>query len=382
MRCFFLTSLFLLPLSGQMLIPPDSDMAARLAPFFEAQPKGTSTPLACSILPIPARLSFGFRYWTGYDISLPARQFADSSEGKQRQLVVSAKIQNEAGVTNYLWSSTSLPEKLPGANWALRGVEFDLGGGFLAGEGKYKVMLLIIDGRGRECRKSWTASAKKLSVPMRIPPGEVRENGMDGWRGIPAKAGASSKVTVFLHAAPIYRRRNTVKLSAWDRTVLLGSLTSFLETSRFSDARVVVFDLDGRSVLYETETFDRRSFRRLINVLDNANRGTVSLKTLNGPGEAGFLELLVRAELDRKQNSDAVVFLGPSWRYGGKLTPLLRELRGQFPETFYVSLTPWFDVADDLLTRFTNAGKGKVLSVYEPTDLAKAIRKIDEVSAQ
>lgn len=382
MRYLFLISSLVLPLSGQMLIPADSDMASRLAPYFEPQPKGKATLLACTILAVPVRLSFGFRYWAGYDISLPARQFADSSEGKQRQLVVSAKIQNQAGVASYLWSSTSLPKKLPGANWAQRGVEFDLGGGFLAGEGKYKVTVLVVDGRGRECRKSWTAEAKKLSVPMRIPPGEVRENGMDGWRGIPAKAGAAARVTVFLHAAPIYRRRNTVKLSAWDRTVLLGSLTSFLEASRFSEARVVVFDLDGRSVLYETETFDRRSFRRLMSVLDGAGRGTVSLKTLTGPGEAGFLEQMVRAELSRTETSDAVVFLGPSWRYGAKLTPVLRELRGQFPETFYVSLTPWFDVADDLLTRFTNAGKGKVLSVYQPTDLAKAIRKIDEVSAQ
>lgn len=382
MLYLFLIPILVLPLSGQMLIPADSDMASRLAPYFEPQPKDKATSLVCTILPVPARLSFGFRYWAGYDIALPTRQFADSLEGKQRQLVVSAKIQNEAGVASYLWSSTSLPKKLPGADWTQRGVEFDLGGGFLAGEGKYKVTLLVVDGRGRECRKSWTADAKKLSVPMRIPPGELRENGMDAWRGIPAKSGPEARVTVFLHAAPIYRRRNTVKLSAWDRTVLLGSLTSFLEASRFTQARVVVFDLDGRSILYETEDFDRRSFRQLINLLDGANRGTVSMKTLTGPGEAGFLEEIVGAELDRKQPSDAVVFLGPSWRYGAKLTPLLRELRAQFPETFYVSLTPWFDIADDLLTRFTNAGKGKVLSVYQPTDLAKAIRKIDEVSAQ
>ncbi|MEO5952511.1 MAG: hypothetical protein ABIQ44_08625, partial [Chloroflexia bacterium] len=92
-----------------------------------------------------------------------------------------------------------------------------------------------------------------------------------------------------------------------------------------------------------------------------------------------FLSGLVREEVDRKMPSDAVVFLGPSWRWGQKISPLLRELRGQLPMTYYVSLTPWFSTATDLIEKFVKAGpKGRVLTVYQPVDLAKAIREIRE----
>ena len=104
---------------------------------------------------------------------------------------------------------------------------------------------------------------------------------------------------------------------------------------------------------------------------------SVSYDTLKGVNEEGFLSNLVRDEVAMKKPSDAVVFLGPSWRWGQKISPLLRELRSQLPATYYVSLTPWNATATDLLEKFVKAGpKGKVLTVYQPIDLAKAIREI------
>ena len=64
------------------------------------------------------------------------------------------------------------------------------------------------------------------------------------------------------------------------------------------------------------------------------------METLKGPNEEAFLTSMIGEEVGRKDGSDAVVFIGPSWRWGEKLSPLLKELRGQLPATYYLSLTP------------------------------------------
>ena len=127
------------------------------------------------------------------------------------------------------------------------------------------------------------------------------------------------------------------------------------------------------------ESFGAEEYERLSEVLRNLGLGTVSFETLKGPDEEMFLTKLIGEEVGRKDGSDAVVFLGPSWRWGQKLSPLLKELRGQMPSIYYLSLTPWFSSSTDLIEMFVRAGpKGKVLTVYQPVDLAKAIREIRE----
>jgi hypothetical protein len=363
---------------AQFLVAPGSREAAELEKFFspEAERQDKSYKLSCSIYPFPARLSFDFQYWTGYDILMPTKQF--EKQGRERPIAMALRITPEAtpGKVTYLFSRASFPRKIPQEYWSLKGVEMNLGGGFLVGPGKYRVSMLVMDSATRTCRKTWRIEAERESVPLQIQPNEVREAGMERWKGLDPKTNAG-RVSIFLHAAPIYRRRNITQLSAWDRTVLAGSLRSVLDNIGFAQARIVVFDFDGRRVLYQSDSFGPAEYEQLLDTLATARFGTVDVKTLQGPDEAQFLELMMRAELDANPASDSVIFLGPSWRWGQKLSPLQRELRGQLPPTIYVSLTPWFASSVDILERFTKAaGNGKVVSVYEPTDLAKAIREI------
>lgn len=359
---------------AQDVFPSASKEAAALAPFF-ADPVPKDEPkLRCRLYAFAPRLSFGFQYWSGYDIAVPAREFLDTP--KDKPLTISAEITNESGAKFYLFNRSTLPQNIPAEFWERKHVELNLGGGFVVGAGKYKAKLLLVDGSGRSCRDDWKFEAKATNAPIPVPPGEVKPNDFR-WNGIPPKSG-DDQVTIFLHAAPIYARRNVTRLRAWDQSVLLGSLTSFLSNSRFAKARVVVFNLDARRVLYTTENFTRRDFFRLARTLETFNMGTVSIDTLTGNGEAQFLEELVRPETERQVGrSNTAIFLGPSWRWGQKLTPLLRELRAQLPETFYLSLGSAYNNTEDILNSFVRSGKGKVIDVYNPLDLAKAIRRLD-----
>lgn len=363
---------------GQLLAPPDSRQARELKRFFDdaAGAKDKAEKLNCRVIPFPARLSFGFQHWTGYDIALPVRQFATGGREKPMTIAVEVKPGDASTAASYFYSRAAFPRKVPAQLWLTKNAEMNLGGGFLVGAGKYSVSLWLMDSLGRGCRKSWKVEAQAKGVPLVLSPGEVAENGVERWKGV---VGGSGKLSVYLHAAPMMRRRIMTKLSAWDRNVLLSSLKSLLEVGGFGEARVKVFDFDGRRVLFESESFGAEDYERLSEVLRNLGLGTVSMETLKGPNEEAFLTSMIGEEVGRKDGSDAVVFLGPSWRWGEKLSPLLKELRGQLPATYYLSLTPWFATSTDLIEMFVKAGpKGKVLTVYQPVDLAKAIREIRE----
>lgn len=364
---------------GQLLMPPGSMQARELARFFnsaEGAREKRELRLSCRVLPFPARLSFGFQHWTGYDIAVPVRQFADG--GRERPITMAVEVKPLGGdkQPSYFYSKAALPRKVPPQFWSMKGVEMNLGGGFVVGEGKYAVSLWVMDGIGRTCNKTWKIEAKAQGVPLQMQPWEVAESGMEGWKGM---QGGNGTLSVYLHAAPMMRRRVMTKLSAWDRAALTNSLRSLLDVGGYARARVKVFDFDGRRVIFESDDFGAADYERLMDALMGLNLGTVSYDTLKGPDEEQFLSGLVREEVARKTPSDAVVFLGPSWRWGQKISPLLRELRAQLPATYYVSLTPWFATATDLLEKFVKAGpKGKVLTVYQPVDLAKAIREIKD----
>ncbi len=249
------------------------------------------------------------------------------------------------------------------------------------GVGKYTAKILLVDGAGRACRDEWKFKAANTKAPIPTPPGEIRENLLT-WDGIPDKPG-DERVTVFLHAAPLYARRNMTRLRSWDKAVLMGSLVSFLNVSKFAKARVIVFNLDSRKILYATDDFQRADFGKLARAMDHFEMGTIDIKTLTGTSESAFLADVVRRELNvplEAERGRAAVFLGPSWRYADKLDPLLKELRPQLPPTTYLSLASIYRNTEDMLYQFVRSGKGKIIELITPLDLAKAIREIDERS--
>lgn len=367
------------PTWGQFLLEAGSRQYREVEKFFResdaAKPRKEEL-LSCNIQPLPARLSYSFQYWSGFDITLPVVQFANRERRGAMLLLTRVRSLDVTGSEAYLYSQAALPRKMPERMWTMKGVAIQLGGSFLVGPGKYEVTTKVVDGDGRTCSKSWKVTARREDVPAQLAVGEIRGTGLDDWKGL---SGGSGVASIYLHAAPIFRRRNITRLTAWDREVLLNSLRSVLDNGGFAKVRLKAFDFDGRRVVFESEDFKPADYEQLVGALMGLNLGLVSVQTLKGPNEEQFLTQLMRAEADQKQAADAVIFLGPSWRWGAKVSPLLREIRGQLSRVFYVSLTPWFSPATDLIERFVGAGpRGKTIVVFQPVDLAKAIREIRE----
>lgn len=353
----------------QVMIAPggeDERKAERAIADFTTRPGGK---LDCAIEKYPPRLGFSLRFWTGYDLILPARQFAE--RGPVATLL---RVTPKDGSPVYFYERANLPPADPAKPLPKR-ADFSLRGGFLLGEGEYDLALYVVDAKNRVCRQSWKVEADAPKGQMRIEPGRVAESEIERWRGIPPKA-STKRVSIFLHAAPVFPRRNVVRLSSLDISVLTGSLTSLLDTSEFAQARVTAFGLDGRDVIFESSDFDGRAYRRLVRTLIDLNLGTVSYGTLKGPGPLALIETLARKESAQAERADAVVFLGATSRYSAKLPPLLKELRAQLPPAYFVTFRSPYQHPDDLIHRFVRDGGGKTYTIFSPGDLASAIREI------
>jgi len=357
---------------AQVLIAPgsaDERKAEKAIADFTARPGGK---LECAIEKYPPRLGFSLRFWTGYDLMLPARQF-----GEERGPVATLlRVTPRGGDPVYFYERANLPPADPSKPLPKR-AEFSLRGGFLLGEGEYDLALYVADAKNRVCRQAWKVKADAPKAQMRIAAGKVAESEIERWRGIPPKA-STKRLAVFLHAAPVFPRRNIVRLSSLDISVLTGSLTSLLDTSDFASARVTAFGLDGRSVVFESGDFDGRAYRRLVRTLIDLNLGTVSYGTLKGPGPLALIEELARKESAQAERADVVVFLGATSRYSAKLPPVMKELRAQLAPTYFVTFRSPYQHPDDLIHRFVREGGGKTFTIYSPGDLASAIREISE----
>ncbi|MDX1984770.1 MAG: hypothetical protein SFV51_31140 [Bryobacteraceae bacterium] len=358
------------PASGQMLVRPDSEDGRKVSGFFRmAEAEKAKDSLRCSAVRLPPRMGFDFRMWSGYQVTVPAREFG----GKAGELAILLRVKDkESGKEYYFFSGRF---QIPVVE-NLKNQELVFDGGFYAGKGAYEVDLVAADASSRLCRKGWSIKADPGKVDAGLPANTVSAMTPNRWRGFsPAPGAAISRVTILLHAAPVRRRRFVSKLSGLDRAILLNSLTSVLTRGSFNAARVAVFDLDGRRVLFEAEEFTPQSYRSLIRTLDQVNFGTVDIATLNrGPRPDALLADLLAREHAAEKQSDAIVFLGPAHRLAGKMLDEVKEVKLELPPTYYFTFS-WFRVAPaDWIDRVVKKlARGKVVPIATPEDLSKAI---------
>lgn len=357
--------------------------------------------LACTVNHYPPTLDYGLRLWTGYNALLPASQFPLKT-GEGAIVMFRVRPTSPPAEPSYFWMRFTVPAKPPSVT-DVRKLDFNVGGGFLLGPGKYSIDWFLLDAAGRRCRKSWSLTANAKIAGAFTPPNTVEGADRQFWTGFPENPDKSSHVTVFLHAAPIRPRRYVAKLSPWDRQVLLSSLTSLLREGGFTSASVVVFDLERRQVLYREPRFSRRGLRDLARQLSTVNLSTISMEVMtSGPTPGEFLQSLLRTELKEPRPNDTFVFLGTTWRAGPKLPPVPPDLREAVPPTWFLALsTPFMsqhrdpirqplpprdlpmDISppgtgdQDSVTSLVRSLKGKVINIYRPVDLAGGIRLLN-----
>jgi hypothetical protein len=331
-------------------------------------------PLHCKVQPISPRLNFSFRLQAGYVVDLPLKQFF----GSKHSLAILSKVTPEGGESAYFAMGVKLPDIPKTKN------EMELGGLYLVGEGRYKVDWVLFDESSRVCRKSWSFEAKldptERSLKLGLPPQSVRELSFRRW-SISGKSlddvRPIRRLTVFLHAAPIYSR--SIRFRAQDRGLLLSSLASLLETLPVRSVRLVVFNLDQQKELFREDVLTPQAFDQAADAMNSLQLQLVDYRVLqNRGGHVGLLTDLVNKELQAKEPSDAVIFLGPTARYFDKVPEF--DLSTTAPRFFYLQYKPFYGRGADFPDSIEFAIKkvhGKAMLIHTPAEFAKAIKQIE-----
>jgi hypothetical protein len=357
-------------LLAQFLISADERSMQAVRKLFEGpKPKNTMT---CQIEPISPRLGFSLMHWSGFNLNIPMRQYGERKE--QLQVALAIEITPKDGKPVYLGERFGVPPPAAGLKYP-KDAGASYTGGYYVGPGSYKIRFYAGDTRETECRKEWTIHVAANKLAAKLDPNQVTPVGDERWRGL-NKTGPPNRLTVILEAAPLSPRRSMVRLSSYDRSVLLTSLTTLLDQTKTTEATVLVVDPRNRKIVYQTSNFTPRELGRMARAIAGINLGVVSLETLRGPNASAFMETVLTTVQDPAAKSDAVVFLGPVWSWHGKMTPKMRELAQGLPNTHFLGLTRFPGMPDNLVAQVVKAASGSVKHLLSPADFARALEKV------
>lgn len=307
--------------SAQTILSPDE--------FSKLSTPTAQSSLKCDAKPLKPVLDFSLRFRAGYSVSVPLDQY----HGGGHKWTVILDIEPDGGKPIHLLDRFNIPD-VPDVK-----VDGEAGGGFLLGEGHYRVNFLLMDDQSRACRTDWEIDAKlgvaSRGVHVAIQPGTVQEISSRGPAPVKARTTPLGRLTVLMHAAPVSPRSPMMQAS--DAVTLLGALSSLLELAPARSVRLVVFNLDQRKEIYRQEQFTRDQLEAVREALFSLQLGTVDYKQLQNPnGHLDLLARLVDEELHAENRSDAVVFLGPRAAVKDKVSLPAEITRGALPKFFYV----------------------------------------------
>lgn len=322
--------------SAQVLI--DASQAAGVLRHVDPQANAT---LRCETRPVAPTLGFSLRFQTGYEVSVPLSQF----HGPGHRISVLLKVTPEArdGQPAYLLRSFDLPD-VPDTEFVA-----EVAGSFLVGQGSYHSMAIVLDDLNRVCRSDWRMEVKPgrnernrlLMRPNTVAPLSTGSSG-----GTPPTDATLSRMTIFLHAAPLIP--GTSKLLPSDVLTVTGSLAALLEQLPARSVRVVMFNLEQQKELYRNDGFTGRDLEQVTRVLDGLQLAMVDYRVLQQPqGQAELLRALMHREVHEAGQSDAVIFLGPDASAGGSGSPSEADTMAPGKRIVYLhyeSSTPWFSV--------------------------------------
>ncbi len=356
--------------SGQMILDPSLTGPAEQ----EFRNQSGKTKLNCHVHPVKPTLDFSFRFQTGYVVSLPAQQYS----GREHKLVVLARITpHSGGATKYLISIVNLPSGLKPK------MQLEFGGGYLVGTGRYRVEWLLMDDDNRVCRQNWNVEAKlghtEKHADVAIADNTVSALSFPKWNAAAPAQEAGSRVTVLMHAAPLYSRSTMIR--GYERIVLLGALASLLEHFSTHSVRLVVFNLDQQKELFRQDVLDKDSYRRVADTMRNLNIARVDYRVLlNRLGHVALLSKMIDNELLAPDPPDTVIFFGPTARYSEKVAEFALSANSKAPRFFYLQMKPpGFRRAEfpDSIQLTVAKLKGKTITFASPGEFAKGIATIE-----
>ena len=329
-------------------------------------------PLRCSAQKYPATLGFDFRYWTGLDFAIDLKQFLPLQNG--RRLYVLFRVTPEGRPPRFFMQRQFIS---PGLRFPpdvkIDKLQITVGGGVHLGVGKYKIDAVAADQDGRACRANWSVEAKPIAEPLRQEPLTV-ETPPPAKPRVPGEQ--RQRVAIVANADTYGPRRYGSKLSARDRSMLLDSLQSLADTWDTADFSVSLLDIEQRRVLLAEPRLEPASFDRIDQALRKIDTMTVDIDSLKRGARGDFIAQFVERSLTDWTKHDAVIFIGPAWRWFDKLPESARKRYSDLPRIYHLAMTPMRFPPENLFKQFVAAQDGHVLPVHWPGDLARAIRRI------
>jgi hypothetical protein len=375
-----------LVLSAPGLAQVEVDAARLPAELRDLSKRAGETSLKCEVQPIRPALNFSFRFQAGFVVRVPLGQFV--GKGHHWLTVMRVTPQDGSNKPVYLLNGFRLPEVPPTKSVA------EFGGGYQLGEGRYQVEWVMLDDRDRVCRKTWTVDAELRGKEKKVKPGlpayAVRGQYVRRFSSPrPTEARTSAlernddvrpfRITILMHAASLNPRAS--KIRAFERVVLLGLLSSLVEQIPARSVRVVMFNLDQQKELLRRDSFTAETISEAAQAMNTLELGLVDYKILqNQQGHLNLLADLINRELSAKEQSDAVIFLGPPSRIWEKFPgSALAQRSGPGPAFYYFQYRPFLRYAadpPDLIQSATSEMKGKTVKIQNPGDFAKAIEQL------
>jgi hypothetical protein len=371
-----LTALLAAVAGAQIKLDPgnNKDADAAIAAFERIANETDSNPVACRVAPLPARMSFSLRFWSGFQASWPVAEYKEREV--RAAVVLRVSPQTPGARPTYFYDSLLVNERLRQSRPVV-----GFSGGFYLGPGTYDVLWMLVDGGNRTCRSKWTVRAKGGASSTALRPGVLEAVGLESWRGrLPESESKGPRATVFLHAAPVWRGRNFTKLSSYDRMFLLSSLTSMLDLTGFSSVRLVAYDASRKRVLMDVDKFNQDAYSRLARVLREENFGVIDYKVIReNQSDAAFLTGLIQKDRGRDNPSEVLVFLGPELRASKRLPPETIEFASTLPPSYYLALSLMPVKQGDAVDKLVKAAKGKTYLVMRAQDLLNPIRAMKQL---
>jgi len=376
--CLLLLFLAVVPASAQNLLNTSSEEGKKIAERIDrafAPPKPKNT-LSCSARTLKPLLNFALRYQAGYRISFPLSQFPPEETDLRVILRITSSDSNSS---RYFWQDLKIP-----ATPRLKRSIGQTGGGFFLGEGNYLVDWLMIDDAGRKCQQKWKVKLRlkeqEREVVRFLKPGEVTPMVLDPWKDNPEGATRSHRIAIMLHASPMSPR--AVKLNGFDRSILLSTLVSLLESGVFEECSVRAVSLQQQAQIFGTREFSGREYSALSDAMKGLELGTIDLEQLRNPhGHVDLLAQLVNQEITAEDPPGAIVFIGPNSRLTSKFpSERLESIPGQKPLFFYLNLDyhPKRFPFSDTIEKLVKSQKGKVFHIHHPRQFAEALLIMEE----
>jgi len=357
--------------------PLDAHDSETMGKMLDRQPAGD--PLHCLIFPLPPRLDFGFRFLLGYMITCPLMSFG----GRGDEVLIFTRITPEGGKAVLFGENTRLPAVDAAAKPGTLKQNVKISGGFAAGEGKYRIEVLVGDRQtGRTSIKSWNTRVARRgdqrAAEVALAPGSVVSVNVRPWPIRLDSSGKGLRVSIFLEAAPLNPRSQVLR--AWDRAFLLEALSSMLKQIPCASVRLRAFNLAQQRELFHQDHFDDTGFIQLGDSLRSLELGTVDYRVLqNHQGEVNMLVDYANRELTAPDPSDIAIFVGPRAYIAGVPRRLLKPRETPDPHFYYFQyIPPYFRPAQipDAISTLTRQLDGAVFEISSPGDLARAIQKM------